>query len=235
MRNTFFGNLPGRFEGSGARLFAGVFLLWLIAVLPFAAAIVLGILGIDWSALATAAGGDELSSWLDVSGLDRAVVYAGLTGIWLLLSFAILLPIFRPMVSALVARGLRFGDVTVTSHLLHRASLRRLMPASRYCIPGHADCRRGGRRGLGWPRQAHRELDTLRDEIITPLRRPRRLCRDLARYATIHQATASGSFVAVLAESSTHNIAVLDQVSAAGDAASPVGEGPRRCLGAGGV
>src|SRR5262245_16314306 len=118
MRHTFYGNLPGRFEGSAARLFVPVFLLWLIAVLPFAAAIVLGILGIDWSALTTAAGGEDLLlSWLEASGLDKAVIYAGLTGIWLLLALAVLYPIFQAMVLRWWAGGLRFGDITVKSHL----------------------------------------------------------------------------------------------------------------------
>ncbi len=36
MRNTFFGNLRGRFEGSGFRLLLRGFVLWLLAVVPFA-------------------------------------------------------------------------------------------------------------------------------------------------------------------------------------------------------
>jgi uncharacterized membrane protein YjgN (DUF898 family) len=236
MRNTFFGNLPGRFEGSGARLFAGVFLLWLIAVLPFAAAIVLGILGIDWSALATAAGGDELSNWLDVSGLDRAVVYAGLTGIWLLLSFAILYPIFQAMVLRWWARGLRFGDLTVTSHLrtaqVYGVYARFLWYAFLFTLIA------GVAVGVGWfgLDKLTGEFDTVRDEIIITVAGLGAYVAIALGYATIHQATVRLGLWRCLAESlDLSNLAVLEQVSAAGDAASPVGEGLADALGAGGV
>jgi uncharacterized membrane protein YjgN (DUF898 family) len=236
MRNTFFGNLPGRFEGSGARLFAGVLLLWLIAVLPFAAAIVLGILGVDWSALATAAGGDELSSWLDVSGLDRAVVYAGLTGTWLLLSFAILYPIFQAMMLRWWARGLRFGDVTVTSHLrtaqVYGVYARFLWYAFLFTLVA------GVAVGVGWfgLDKLTGELDTVRDEIITTVAVLGAYVAIALGYATIHQATVRLGLWRCLAESlDLSNLAVLEQVSAAGDAASPVGEGLADALGAGGV
>jgi uncharacterized membrane protein YjgN (DUF898 family) len=236
MRNTFYGNLPGRFEGSGARLFAGVFLLWLIAVLPFAAAIVLGILGIDWSALTTAAGGEELSSWLDVSGLDQAVVYAGLTGTWLLLSFAILYPIFQAMVLRWWAGGLRFGDIAVKSHLrtaqVYGVYARFLWYALLFTLVA------GVVVGVGWfgLDKLTGELDSMRDEIITTVAGLGAYVAIALGYATIHQATVRLGLWRCLAESLVvTNLAVLEQVSAAGDAASPVGEGLADALGAGGV
>ena len=55
-------------------------------------------------------------------------------------------------------------------------------------------------------------------------------------YATIHQATVRLGLWRCLAESlDLSNLAVLEQVSAAGDAASPIGEGLADALGAGGV
>ena len=117
MRNTFFGNLQGRFEGSGLVLLLRGFVLWLLAVVPVLVGLFATLSAINWSALAAASGGDDLSSWLEVSGLAGAVVYSGLTGIWLLLSFAVLYPIFQAIVLRWWASGLRFGDVTVTSRL----------------------------------------------------------------------------------------------------------------------
>ena len=236
MRNTFYGNLPGRFEGSGARLFVGVFLLWFIAVVPFAAAIVLGIVGIDWSALTTAAGGDDLSSWLDASGLDQALVYAGLTGTWLLLSFAILYPIFQAMVLRWWAGGLRFGDVAVTSRLrtaqVYGVYARFLWYALLFTLVA------GVAVGVGWfgLEKLTGELDTMGDEIITTVAGLGAYVAIALGYATIHQATVRLGLWRCLAESlDLSNLAVLEQVSAAGDAASPIGEGLADALGAGGV
>jgi uncharacterized membrane protein YjgN (DUF898 family) len=236
MRNTFFGNLQGGFEGSGSKLFARILLLWLIAVVPFASAIVLGVLGIDWSALAAAAGGDDLSSWLDASGLDEAVVYAGLTGTWLLLSFAILYPIFQAMVLRWWACGLRFGDVAVTSDLrtaqVFGVYARFLWYAFLFTLVAGAIV------GVGWfgLHALAGELDSIRDEIITTVAALAAYVAIALGYATIHQATVRLGLWRCVAESlDLSNLAVLEQVSAAGDAASPVGEGLADALGAGGV
>jgi uncharacterized membrane protein YjgN (DUF898 family) len=117
MRNTFFGSLPGRFEGSGWRLFLRGLVLWVLAVVPFAIGAVATILAIDWNALTSVVAGDDKASWLENSGLAGAVVFATLTGIWLLLSFAILYPAFQTMVLRWWVSGLRFGDVAVSSRL----------------------------------------------------------------------------------------------------------------------
>ena len=237
MRHTFYGNLPGRFEGSGASLFLGFFLLWLIAVLPFAAAIVLGILGIDWSALTTAAGGDDLLlSWLEASGLDEAVIYAGLTGTWLLLSLAVLYPIFQAMVLRWWAGGVRFGDIAVKSHLrtaqVYGVYGRFLWYAFLFTLVA------GVAVGVGWfgLEKLTGELDTMRDEIITTVAGIGAYVAIALGYATIHQATVRLGLWRCLAESlDLSNLAVLEHVSAAGDAASPVGEGLADALGGGGV
>src|SRR5260370_24340060 len=74
MRHTFFGNLPGRFEGSGWRLLLRGFPLWFLAIVPFTVGLVLTIGDVDWSALKEAAGGDDAASWIETSGLAGAVV-----------------------------------------------------------------------------------------------------------------------------------------------------------------
>src|SRR5262249_23084331 len=115
MRNTWFGNLPGRFEGSGGQLFLRGVLLWALAVVPLLVGLVATLAALDWSALESS-GGDP-SSWLEQSGLGGAAVLASLTGLWLLIAVAVLYPIFQAMVLRWWVSGLRFGAVAVTSHL----------------------------------------------------------------------------------------------------------------------
>ena len=74
---------------------------------------------IDWDTLGDRpAGSDDLFSSIDDIGLGRC---GGLCRrrpvIWLLLSIAILYPIFQAMVLRWWVSGLRFGDVAVTSRL----------------------------------------------------------------------------------------------------------------------
>ena len=187
--------------------------------------------------MTTAAGGDDLlSSWLDVSGLDKAVVYAGLTGIWLLLSFAILYPIFQAMVLRWWAAGLRFGDIAVKSNLrtaqVYGVYARFLWYAFLFTLVA------GVAVGVGWfgLEQLTGDLDTIRDEIITTVAGLGAYVAIALGYATIHQATVRLGLWRCLAESlDLSDLAVLEQVSAAGDAASPVGEGLADALGGGGV
>ena len=117
MRHTFFGNLPGRFEGSGWHLLVRGLPLWAFAVVPIAIGAVATILAIDWSALSSAGGADDRASWLETSGLAGAVVIVALTGAWLLLSIVLLYPIFQAIVLRWWVSGLRFGDVAVRSRL----------------------------------------------------------------------------------------------------------------------
>ena len=99
MRHTFFGNLPGRFEGSGSTLLLRGLLMWMLAIVPLRHWRSCDHPAIDWSAVTSAAGADDKSGWLEASGLGGAVVLAGLTGAWLLLVDRHPLPhLSRPMV-----------------------------------------------------------------------------------------------------------------------------------------
>jgi uncharacterized membrane protein YjgN (DUF898 family) len=62
MRHTFFGNLPGRFEGSGWRLLVRGLPLWAFTVVPFAIGAVATIIALDWSALNSTSGADDRAS-----------------------------------------------------------------------------------------------------------------------------------------------------------------------------
>jgi uncharacterized membrane protein YjgN (DUF898 family) len=120
MRNTFFGDLPGRFEGSGWGLFFRGLLMWLILVGPLLAAIVMLAATVDWPALIAAAGSaDSTFAQFDAAspGLIETVGFAIGALVWSVLMALILYPVFQAMVVRWWASGLRFGEVTLTSRL----------------------------------------------------------------------------------------------------------------------
>jgi len=133
MRNTSYGDLHGRFEGSGLALFLRGLPLWLVIVGPlFVALAVLGA-EIDWDALGRLIDkGDDAETGRMIGkmlapGLGVAV---GALAISLLA-----LPLFYPLFQAIKLRwwisGLRFGEVAVTSRLrigqVYRVYLRLLL------------------------------------------------------------------------------------------------------------
>jgi uncharacterized membrane protein YjgN (DUF898 family) len=236
MRHTFFGNLPGRFEGSGWRLLLRGLLLWTLAVVPFAIGAVATIVAVDWSALTSAAGGDDSSSWLDTSGLAGAVVFAGLTCAWLLLSIAILYPIFQAMVLRWWVSGLRFGDVAVRSRLrtaqVFGVYARFFGYAALFTVVAGATVAVGA---LGLPKITG-QLDSMRDEIISTISGVGAYVAIALGYSTIYQATVKlGLWRCVIESLDVSNLAALEQVAAAGEAASPVGEGLADALNVGGI
>ena len=181
MRNTFFGDLQGRFEGSGFRLFLRGFALWLLAVVPFCIGLVATVRVVDWSTLTDAPGGDDLSSWLEASGLAGAVVYAALTGIWVLLAFVLLYPIFQAIVLRWWTSGLRFGEVVVDITPAHGAGARRLCSLPVVCVTvqpggGRSRCPRGHRAS-----EAHRGTRFDAQGNRHDARGSCRLCCDRAR------------------------------------------------------
>jgi uncharacterized membrane protein YjgN (DUF898 family) len=236
MRNTFFGNLPGRFEGSGLRLLLRGFVLWLLAVVPFVGGLLSMLLAVNWRTLASASARDDLSTWLETSGLASAVVYAVLTTIWLLLSFALLYPIFQAVVLRWWASGLRFGEVAVTSRLrtaqVYGVYARFLLYALLFTaaagvivVPGSFLLAR-----------LTGELDSMAKEIITTIAALAAYVAIALGYSTIYQATVRlGLWRCVVESLDLSNVAVLEQVRAAGEPASPVGEGLADALSVGGI
>src|SRR6476619_3214335 len=79
MRNTFYGDLGGRFEGSGIVLLLRGFPMWVLLLAPLVLA-VRGFFGVDWTALADAVGqgGDDVMSKIEGGnpGLGAAIVFA---------------------------------------------------------------------------------------------------------------------------------------------------------------
>lgn len=236
MRNTFFGSLPGRFEGAGWHLFLRGIVLWALAVVPFAIGAVATILAIDWNALTSVAAGDDKASWLENSGLAGAFVFATLTGLWLLLSFAILYPAFQTMVLRWWVSGLRFGDVAVSSRLrmtqVFAVYARFLGYALVFTFVVSAALTIGA---LVLP-VISGSLDATYKEIVTTVLLLGTYVAAALGYSAIYQATVKlGLWRCVVETLDISNSAELEHVTAAGEPASPVGEGLADALNVGGI
>jgi uncharacterized membrane protein YjgN (DUF898 family) len=132
MRNTSYGDLQGRFEGSGLSLFLRGLPMWLLIIGPIVVA--LGVLSaqIDWDALSRlmAKGDDDAAKTIGkmlAPGIGVAI--AGITTS--LIALPLLYPVFQAVKLRWWISGLRFGEVTVTSRLrvgqVYRVYLRLLL------------------------------------------------------------------------------------------------------------
>ena len=117
MRNTYYGDLPGRFEGSGWPLFVRGVLVWFLAVVPSTAGVLATLGAVDWDTLPKSGRNEDLSARSRHRAWRRRWSMRWLTLIWLALAVAILYPIFQAMVLRWWVSGLRFGDLAVTSQL----------------------------------------------------------------------------------------------------------------------
>jgi uncharacterized membrane protein YjgN (DUF898 family) len=235
MGHTFFGDLPGRFEGSGLKLLLRGFVLWLLAVVPFAIGLIATLMAIDWDTLA-AIGGDDQASWLETSGLGGAVVYAVLTATWLMLSFALLYPMFQAMLLRWWASGLRFGELTVTSRLrtvhVYGVYARFLWYALLFSVlAGLAVIV-----GATIVPLLTAGLDDLSKEIVATVALIGAYVATALGYSAIYQATVKLGLWRCLVESlDVSSLAALERVAAGGEPASPVGEGLADALSVGGI
>jgi uncharacterized membrane protein YjgN (DUF898 family) len=123
MKNTFYGDLAGRFEASGFVLLLRGLPMWLLFFAPLALA-VRDFVGLDWQALldALAQGGDDVMGKIEGGnpGLGSVVVFAMLmAGISITLG-ALLYPAFQTLILRWWSSGLRFDDLQVRSRLLMR-------------------------------------------------------------------------------------------------------------------
>ncbi len=236
MRNTFFGDLPGRFEGSGWQLFVRGILMWFLAVVPFMAGVVATLGAIDWDTLAAGGGSDDLSGWFDASGFAGAIVYAGVTVTWLLLSIIVFYPIFQAMVLRWWTSGLRFGDVAVTSHLrtaqVFGVYARFLWYALLFSLVVLVLAMLAL---FTVPSALKEEHSTLSEIIATAALLVTYVVAALG-YSTIYQATVRlGLWRCVVESLDIAGGAALERVRAAGEASSPIGEGLADALNVGGM
>jgi uncharacterized membrane protein YjgN (DUF898 family) len=125
MRNTFFGDLPGGFDGSGVRLLLRGLLMWIVVIGPLLGAIAYLIAIVDWHASAAIVDqamskpSPEIFNQLEVAnpGIKAAVGF--LIGSLVMggIAAATLYPVFQAMLMRWWASGLRFGDVVMRSRL----------------------------------------------------------------------------------------------------------------------
>jgi uncharacterized membrane protein YjgN (DUF898 family) len=124
MRNTFYGDLQARFEGSGTRLFARGFLLWAIVMVPVLIGTVVLIAAIDWTAIAAVLKAGTLDPGR-IEGADPSValviLFPFLFAAWLAVAGAVLYPAFQAITMKWWLAGLRFGEITVSTRLRMRS------------------------------------------------------------------------------------------------------------------
>jgi uncharacterized membrane protein YjgN (DUF898 family) len=125
MRHTFYGDLQGRFAGSGTRLFVRGFSLWLLIVAPPLASLMVAVRSVDWTGVVEAVnrGGGDVMGHIEGAnpGLATAILYAVLAVGWALAAAAMLYPAFQAIVLRWWLSGLRFGAVAATSRLRARS------------------------------------------------------------------------------------------------------------------
>jgi uncharacterized membrane protein YjgN (DUF898 family) len=121
MRHTFYGDLAGRFDGSGLRLFLRGLPMWIVIVAPLAVTIGAFVEVVDLQALADAAasGGDDVMGKIEGTNpaLAEVVVFAMLMGSAAVAFAAVLYPAFQALMLRWWSSGLRFGDIEMRSTL----------------------------------------------------------------------------------------------------------------------
>ena len=123
MRNTYYGNLQGRFEGSGLGLFLRGLPMWLLVVGPLAAALTFSIATVDWGKfIAAAAASGSAGDFINQLETTFPNVYAATislaTAVTVSIIMAVILfPVFQAMMLRWWLSGLRFGALTIRSHL----------------------------------------------------------------------------------------------------------------------
>jgi uncharacterized membrane protein YjgN (DUF898 family) len=236
MRNTFFGDLPGRFEGTGWHLFVRGILMWFISIVPFMAGLTATLGAVDWEALAAGGGSDDLSGWFEGTGLAGAIVYGGLTVSWLVLSIVIFYPLFQAMLLRWWTSGLRFGEVRVTSHLrtaqVYGVYARFLWYALLFSLVVLVMAVLA----LFTVPSALKEEHSKLSEIIAAAALLVTYVVAALGYSTIYQATVRlGLWRSVVESLDVAGGEALERVHAAGEASSPIGEGLADALNVGGM
>ncbi len=121
MRRTSYGDLPGSFAGSGTRLFVRGLPMWLLVMGPLVIGFVALTVLIDWDAMTAAVDQghqDQVGRIARANPRFALATAVGLSTIGTAVLAALLLyPVFQAMMLRWWTAGLRFGTLTVTSHL----------------------------------------------------------------------------------------------------------------------
>lgn len=142
MRNTFYGDLAGRFDGSGLGLFLRGLPMWIAVVAPIAVTVGAFIEVVDWQALADALaqGGDDVMGRIEGGNpaLGGLIVFAMLMGGAAAAFAALLYPAFQALLLRWWLAGLRLGEMEFRSRLrtlqVYGAYMRFLWFALLFCL-----------------------------------------------------------------------------------------------------
>jgi uncharacterized membrane protein YjgN (DUF898 family) len=242
MRHTYYGNLGGSFEGSAFRLFLRGFLMWLLVIGPLIGTIVYAVTSVDWDKVATVAstaGGvsEFLNQMESVPSFYISIVAAIVAVSASIALAALLFPVFQAMMLRWWLSGLRFGGLTLRSHLrtrqIYGAYLRFLLYALLFTIVAVVLtfiailAYSFGPTALQGP-----ELM----EIAGTLGAVGLYVVMMLGYSTIYQGTVKLALWQRAVESvELEGLAVLDQVKAEGVPSSALGEGLADALNVGGI
>ena len=237
MRNTFFGNLPGRFEGSGLLLLLRGFVLWFLAVVPVVAGLIATLFAINWEGSGGRVG---RRGPVELARDQRPCRCVRLLRIDRHLASAFVchpLPDFSGHGAALVGVrvALRRRDSDIAP--AHRAGVRRLCALSVVCAAVHAgggDSRRSPARLCSPDSPGSSIRCRTKSSRRWPGLRPMSRSRSATR-PSIRPPCGSGCGGASWNPLDISNLAVLEHVAAAGQPASPVGEGLADALSVGGI
>jgi uncharacterized membrane protein YjgN (DUF898 family) len=241
MRRTYYGDLPGYFEGSALALFLRGLPLWLLVMGPLLGGIAAAAHAIDWPALTEAMneGGSGLAARVEASnpGFARAIIFFIGATVWSALAAAVLYPAFQAMMLRWWSAGLRFGDVTVRSRLrtgqIYRAYFRFLLYgilfATVFSLGGLAALNAGDLLKGKFPTAEAEELITIGAVVVGYM-------IIALGYSTIYQATVKlALWRRGMEAAEISGIAALDRVKAAGRPTSALGEGLADALHVGGI
>jgi uncharacterized membrane protein YjgN (DUF898 family) len=236
MRNTFYGNLPGQFDGSALALFWRGVPMWLLVLGPLIGCIALGIATVDWSTILQADLEQDLTANIEGTGLGEASALVMIALGWSGFAAAMLYPAFQGLTLRWWTSGLRFGAFSLTSRLrigqVYRIYLRFLWYAFLFTLVAGlcgAVCLMLVGPYVG--PQASTPAGILATGVLVV-----GYVIVALGFSTIHQATVKLSLwrlgIDVLDLS---GVALLDRVKAQGGPSSPLGEGLADALNVGGI
>ena len=121
MRHTFYGDVGGRFVGSGTHLFLRGIGLWLLILGPLLASILYAMASIDGTLVAEAVqrGGNNMLGSIESAMPNFSVALTALViaFFWSVIAAGLLYPAFQAMMLRWWTSGLRFGDMVATSRV----------------------------------------------------------------------------------------------------------------------
>lgn len=237
MRNTWYGDLQGRFVGSGWHLFIRGFLMWLAVLIPMLATAA-ALLSINWSeAMAALRGGGDVIGRIEKAspGFLGQIGFA-ITAFAVTLALAALLfPAFHAMVMRWWVAGIRFGEIAAVAHLRTRDVYVAYLRFIGYLLAFIVALLVGVFFGLLILGTFFQDGSML-SEFMTVAMMVGTYVVFMLGIMTLYNATVTLSVWRLTANSiELSDTRPIGQVKAAGDASSPLGEGIADVLNLGGI